>query len=79
MEVKTMAMKPRPCQRCQVMIPLERLEALPKTRLCVKCSRETGGDLRLVVRTCRTGKAGSLKRTGTDIESVEIVRRPLPE
>jgi hypothetical protein len=39
----------------------------------------TGGDLRLVVRTCRTGKAGSLKRTGTDIESVEIVRRPLPE
>ena len=52
-----MTVKPRPCQRCKVMIPLERLEALPQTRLCVQCSRLTGGDLRLRVRTCRTGKA----------------------
>ena len=70
-----MAVKPRQCERCQAMIPAGRLEVLPRTRLCVKCSRETGGDLRLRVITRRTGKAGSLKRTGTDIESVEWVRR----
>lgn len=77
-----MAVKPRQCERCQAMISAGRLEALPRTRICVKCSRETGGDLRLRVSTKRTGKAGSLKRTGTDIDSVEWVRRevrPLAE
>jgi hypothetical protein len=57
------------------MIPVERLEVLPQTRLCVTCSQETGGDLRLKVRTRRQGKANSLKGTGTDIESVEWVRK----
>ena len=73
-----MAVKPRQCQRCQAMIPVGRLEALPRTRLCVKCSRETGGDLRLRVNTKGQGKAGSLKKTGVDIESVEWVRREVP-
>jgi len=73
-----MAVKPRQCQRCQAMISAGRLEALPRTRLCVKCSRETGGDLRLRVSTKGQGKAGSLKKTGVDIESVEWVRREVP-
>jgi hypothetical protein len=73
-----MAIKSRPCQRCGTINPEERLEIVPETRLCVKCSQETGGDTRLRVSTRRMGKAGSLKRTGTDIESVEIVRRRLP-
>jgi hypothetical protein len=74
-----MELKLRPCQRCNEMIPLERLEALPMTRLCVQCSRETGGDLRLVIRTRTQRKEGSLKRTGVEVESVEWVRRCLPE
>ena len=73
-----MAVKPRQCERCQAMISAGRLEALPMTRLCVKCSRETGGDLRLRVNTRRTGKTGSLKKTGVEVESVEWVRREVP-
>ncbi|MCI0459883.1 MAG: TraR/DksA C4-type zinc finger protein [Gemmataceae bacterium] len=73
-----MAIKSRPCQRCQEMIPVERLEVLPQTRLCVKCSEQVGGDLKLKVRTRTQGKVGSLKRTGHDIEGVEWVRKPLP-
>jgi hypothetical protein len=68
----------RACQRCQKMIDVERLEVLPETRICVACSKETGGDLRLVVRTQNQGKAGSLKQTGTDIASVELRRRSIP-
>ena len=64
--------------RCDTMIPVERLEALPQTRLCVQCSRETGGDLRLRVSTRKQGKRGSLKHTGVDIEGVEWVRRHVP-
>jgi hypothetical protein len=74
-----MALKPRPCQRCKEMIPVERLEILPQTRLCVRCSEAVGGDLRLKVRTKAQGKAGSLKKTGReDIEAVEWVRKRLP-
>jgi hypothetical protein len=73
-----MSVKPRACQRCQTMISVERLEVLPETRLCSACSRETGGDLRLVVTTQNQGKAGSLKQTGTDIASVELQRRRVP-
>ena len=30
--------KTRPCQRCAVAIPAERIEVLPDTRLCIECS-----------------------------------------
>ncbi len=73
-----MAIKPRMCERCKQWISAERLEAVPQTRLCVECSRLTGGDTRLRVSTKNTGKGG-IKQTGTDIESVELERRPLPE
>jgi hypothetical protein len=59
------------------MIPAERLEAVPETRLCVRCSQEVGGDLKLVVRTRNTGKGG-IKQTGVDIDKVELVRREVP-
>jgi hypothetical protein len=32
------------CTRCDEKIPAERLEAIPETELCVKCSRDVGGD-----------------------------------
>lgn len=73
-----MAVKSRMCERCKQWISVERLEAIPETRLCFECSRQTGGDTRLRVRTMNTGKGG-IKQTGTDIESVELERRPLPE
>ena len=36
--------KTRLCERCKAEIPAERLEAVPGTRLCVRCSQATGGD-----------------------------------
>jgi hypothetical protein len=73
-----MATRSRLCQRCKQPIEAERLEALPETRLCVQCSRQRGGDIRLRIRTRNTGKGG-IKQTGTDIDSVELERRPLPD
>lgn len=37
------------CERCRKEIPIERLEILPDTRLCVRCSSEIGGDCDLVI------------------------------
>ncbi len=73
-----MPKKPRPCARCKTMIPVERLEAIPQTRLCVKCSTETGGDVRMRVNVRKQQKSGSLKSTGIDIDSVELIRRDVP-
>jgi hypothetical protein len=58
------------------MIPEERLEALPKTRLCVTCSAAVGGEfIRVVVRE-KTSKPGSLKRNYGSVNIVEI-RKPV--
>jgi DksA/TraR C4-type zinc finger protein len=57
-----MSIQPRPCQRCKDMIPVERIEALPDTRLCVKCSQAIGGDYIVSVTRESIGKAGSLKK-----------------
>jgi DksA/TraR C4-type zinc finger protein len=54
--------KSRPCQRCGVTIPVERIEALPETQLCIDCSREIGSDFEVIVRQENIGKAGSLKK-----------------
>jgi hypothetical protein len=32
------------CELCGVIIPLERVEALPETKRCVECSRQKGPD-----------------------------------
>ena len=41
--------KSRPCQRCGRMIPPERIEVLPDTRLCVECSQAVGGEFDLAI------------------------------
>jgi hypothetical protein len=57
-----MGMKTRPCVRCKVEIPAERLEALPETRLCVECSQQVGSDFEVTVVPENLGKSGSLKK-----------------
>jgi hypothetical protein len=54
--------KSRPCQRCQAEIPAQRLEALPETRLCVRCSQDVGSDFEVSVSQENVGKTGSLKK-----------------
>ena len=65
----------RSCRFCAAEIPPARLKALPDTLICVKCSERKGGEFELEVTTSSTGKAGSLKRTGQD---VEVRRKPKP-
>jgi hypothetical protein len=55
-------MKQRFCQRCKVEIPAERVEILPDTWLCVKCSEVVGGEFEIQVVPDNLGKAGSLKK-----------------
>ena len=45
------------CQRCKTEIPAERVEVLPDTRLCVKCSAAVGGEFEVSV-------VGDLRGTG---------------
>jgi hypothetical protein len=44
------------------MIPLQRIEALPETRLCVQCSKAVGSDFETTVVSENLGKTGSLKK-----------------
>ena len=54
--------KSRPCQRCGVMIPAERIEVLPETRLCADCSKAIGGEFQLSMTPENLAKSGSLKK-----------------
>jgi hypothetical protein len=73
--------KPRPCQRCGIQIPLERLEALPETRLCVKCSQEVGGEFDMIAVPVNLAKSGSLKKNygGITIEKRRRRIEPKPD
>lgn len=71
-----MAVKPRPCQRCKAEIPVERLEVVPETRLCVKCSKELGGEFDVTAVPENLGKAGSLKKNYGGL-SIQRRRRPI--
>jgi hypothetical protein len=64
------------CRICRTEIPPERLEAIPDTLVCVRCSQKIGGEFELEVRVGGTGKPGSLKITGQEV-SVKRQRRPL--
>ena len=64
------------CRVCGVEIPKERLEVIPDTRVCVKCSAKIGGEFELKVTVNSTAKAGSLKKTGQEV-SVKRQLRPL--
>jgi hypothetical protein len=44
------------------MIPEERCEALPDTRICVECSQKIGGEFEVHVIPENLGKSGSLKK-----------------
>jgi len=56
-------MAARRCARCGEEIPAERVEALPETRVCVRCSSEMGGsEFTTVAVPERTSKEGSLKK-----------------
>lgn len=64
------------CRVCEAEIPPARLEAIPDTSVCVKCSEKMGGEFELEVTISGTGKAGSLKKTGQDV-SARRKRKPL--
>jgi len=73
--------KSRPCQRCQAEIPAERIEALPETRLCLKCSQAIGGEFVVSVSQENVGKSGSLKKNSGGVNLQKRRRRidPLHE
>ncbi len=64
------------CERCGKVIPEERLEAMPETRICVGCSEAVGGEFALVARLVNTSKSGSMKHNYSGVE-VELVRRDI--
>jgi len=55
------------CRLCGTEIPRERLEVIPDTLVCVKCSEKIGGEFELKVTVRGTAKAGSLKKTGQEV------------
>jgi hypothetical protein len=57
-----MSVKSRPCIRCKTMIPAERIEVLPETRLCVQCSQAVGSDFETAIVTENLAKTSSLKK-----------------
>ncbi len=61
------------CRICGAEIPKERLEVIPDTEVCVKCSKKIGGEFELKVTVGGTAKPGSLKITG---QEVTIQRQP---
>ena len=67
--------KSRPCQRCQAEIPAERIEALPETRLCVRCSQDVGSDFEISVSQENVGKSGSLKKNYGGVNVTKRRRR----
>lgn len=73
-----MVQLPRPCVRCSAMIPVERLEVMPETEICVTCSHEVGGEFKLIAINERTSKPGSLKLNygGVTIKKVRKQLKP---
>jgi hypothetical protein len=62
--------KTRPCEICGKMIPAERLEFVPETRLCVEHSRmieQFGGEFTYKFTQTSLGKEGSLKKNRGDV------------
>jgi hypothetical protein len=72
-----MAIVPRPCARCGEEIPVERIEAVPETQVCVRCSAEMGGEFKVYVIPERISKEGSLKKNYGGY-ATRKVRKPIP-
>jgi RNA polymerase-binding transcription factor DksA len=72
-----MVTKRRYCERCKAEIPAERVEALPETRVCVKCAEAMGGsEFEVRIVPVSVGKKESLKKNYTDYE-VRKRRKPI--
>ncbi|MEM7625563.1 MAG: TraR/DksA C4-type zinc finger protein [Planctomycetota bacterium] len=71
-----MSSTPRPCARCGEIIPAERAELLPDTRLCVGCSQRSGGEFDLALTPENLSKSGSMKKNYSSFR-VEKKRRPV--
>jgi hypothetical protein len=71
-----MTIVPQPCACCGELIPAERIEAIPETMVCVRCSEEMGGEFKVFVTAERTSKDGSLKKNYGGY-STRKVRKPL--
>ncbi|MDB5308534.1 MAG: Prokaryotic dksA/traR C4-type zinc finger [Gemmataceae bacterium] len=67
---------PRPCARCGGEIPAERVEALPDTQVCIRCSSEMGGEFDVYVVSERISKDGSLKKNYGGY-ATKKVRKPI--
>lgn len=67
---------PRACARCRALIPAERVEAIPETQVCVKCSQAMGGEFKVVTVAERTSKAGSLK-INYGSYGIKKIRKPI--
>jgi hypothetical protein len=67
------------CERCKIEIPAERIEFLPETRLCVKCSEAVGGEFEVRVVPENLGKSNSLKKNYGSWTVVKRRRRIVPE
>jgi hypothetical protein len=63
------------CSVCGGPIPAGRLKAIPETRVCVKCSQDIGGEFELEISIQSTGKPGSLKKTGQDVQARLVPKR----
>lgn len=70
-----MTFSPRPCIECEEEIPAARLEALPKTRLCVGCSARFGSEERRIGISENLAKAGSLKKNYGGVTVLVVQRR----
>jgi hypothetical protein len=68
----------RYCHRCEREIPAARVEALPDTLLCVRCSEEVGGEVKIRARQRNYAKGQSLKKNYGDVQ-VRFERKPLPQ
>jgi len=53
---------PRFCERCKAEIPPERVDILPDTRVCVKCSADMKGEFDMILVSENLAKVGSLKK-----------------
>ena len=71
-----MQIVPQPCVRCGELIPAERIEALPETMVCVRCSKEIGGEFHVIVTPEKTSKEGSLKKNSGGYTTRKI-RKPI--
>jgi len=69
----------RTCSRCGEGIPTERIEAIPETMVCVKCSTEIGGEFQVIVIPEKTSKEGSLKKNYGGYSTKKIRKHIRPQ